>query len=619
LPATTKYCFLKMRKQWEATLPAERRTILAAQQILYKKVVDVKFQENCVVEGEIRFSAYCLLQRLAGETSGKQFLAALKRFKDEFPDQYDFMEARTCSVEIFRDGEVHRVFFEVPQICIQLQSCKSLFNAADDVIQDIDRDNPAQKANQLKDRLCGLIKTLDHYKWLFRSPMRSSMVQRLDLIDGAQFNVALLQTAGLVLFFGEKEHPYEEYGGGGGWAEIIGAVLAGAQVLASMMKLMEYVMVELPEELEEVESTSEEPSKDQEESIPPYKLADPPLPIEESESNARIILGPIWGGIFLRACSDVQFWYLISYLSFAAVLFYNQVSRAAGGPSNTVLAFASGFLLFDYFRMPAGLAIMESVIVGGPGLVNSFKCALVLIFAWGTLSFAVFQDEIQLNNDCQTAYQCLTLAIDAGLHGDMAGLYGDDFGNVLNPFPIDIYDQPKKVVGWVFVTVFFLIWEYILAGIVQGYIVDAFSEIRGEQADKELDITTVCLICSLDRQTLDKYDGFFYHIGNVHSRKDYLYFLQFNHETRYMKVLDSVNDHKTGILAYVSKQIDEGKSGFIPVGVSYAMQKEGAQDDSERLESLSLSVEDRMNALEQRMTDMQGTILAAIENNRGSS
>ena len=69
--------------------------------------------------------------------------------------------------------------------------------------------------------------------------------------------------------------------------------------------------------------------------------------------------------------------------------------------------------------------ILQSVIIGAPGLVGSAKVAAVLILNYVCISYLLFEPEIQVFNDCTTAYQCIMKGVDGGLHGDLALLHGD--------------------------------------------------------------------------------------------------------------------------------------------------------------------------------------------------
>jgi hypothetical protein len=61
-----------------------------------------------------------------------------------------------------------------------------------------------------------------------------------------------------------------------------------------------------------------------------------------------------------------------------------------------------------------------------------------------------------------------------------------------------------KQFQWLFTISFLILWGFILEGIVQGYIVDAFSAIRGEEDTRLADSRENCFICSLSRFELEE-------------------------------------------------------------------------------------------------------------------
>ena len=126
-----------------------------------------------------------------------------------------------------------------------------------------------------------------------------------------------------------------------------------------------------------------------------------------------------------------------------------------------------------------------------------------------------------MGNDCKTSFQCLFKTLDAGLHGEIAIAHGDSFENIFSQYPLEISDEGKKQLQWLFTISFMLMWGFILEvctvclrthawcprfchaqGIVQGYIVDSFSAIRGEEDERSTDSKTRCYICSLEKFNL---------------------------------------------------------------------------------------------------------------------
>ena len=157
---------------------------------------------------------------------------------------------------------------------------------------------------------------------------------------------------------------------------------------------------------------------------------------------------------FKWAITDPACWYFVSLfvLAFAAL--------CLSGKGKFLFA----LVMLDYMRRPDGQMILSSVKEGAPGLLGSARVAIVLIMNYACLSFWLFEDLIQPNNDCKTAYQCVMKAVEAGLQGDMAALHGDAFWNVFQSFPLDMNDKSKKQAQWWFVQTYFVIWNYIIAG-----------------------------------------------------------------------------------------------------------------------------------------------------------
>ena len=128
------------------------------------------------------------------------------------------------------------------------------------------------------------------------------------------------------------------------------------------------------------------------------------------------------------ACHDSACWYYVGIACLTYCAFLAQLVHHKG-------IFFFSFLMLDYFRRKEAAMIVQSVTVGGPGLIGSAKAALILILIYACMTFWLFEEQMQPNNACTTSYQCILKTLDAGLHGDLAGAHGDDFGANLNLMP----------------------------------------------------------------------------------------------------------------------------------------------------------------------------------------
>jgi len=105
---------------------------------------------------------------------------------------------------------------------------------------------------------------------------------------------------------------------------------------------------------------------------------------------------------------------------------------------------------------------------------------------------------------------------------------------------------------------FFWIWDYLISGIIQGQIVDAFAEIRQAAQELEADTDDKCLVCTLDRFTLETSVGSFHdHTQDNHNPWAYLYFFVQLEELR--------DDLETGLQGFVTSHLEGSDASFLPV------------------------------------------------------
>lgn len=184
-------------------------------------------------------------------------------------------------------------------------------------------------------------------------------------------------------------------------------------------------------------------------------------------------------------------------------------------------------------------------------------------------------------------------------------MHGDDFDTFIKNFPTKITERGDMQLRWFYVLSFYLIWSFIIEGIVQGIIVDAFAEIRARDDAQKADTREHCLVCSVDRFTLEqKGGGFFRHIVEDHDPWQYLHFLVDLAET-------SINA-ETGLQTFVANEIESDRLEFTPQGTCYAMQAAVEHEEQEadthdeysailqRLDQFEHSMNRRMDEFEER-------------------
>lgn len=80
---------------------------------------------------------------------------------------------------------------------------------------------------------------------------------------------------------------------------------------------------------------------------------------------------------------------------------------------------------------------------------------------------------------------------------------------------------------------FFYVFSVILllSSIITGIIIDTFSVLREENEEQLKDIQGYCLICGIDRGSIDKKSknkkGFKFHVKYEHSSWNYIYYISY--------------------------------------------------------------------------------------------
>jgi len=651
--ATVRGVFFRIRKNWFDSLGMRQQGHVSTRAYKNLKKDGQVLRE---VGQEVSLEAYCILKYL-GETlqshrSKQQDIKNLPiKVKSAGIYLHQYLEDHTAWVEVLRDDAVHRIYFAVPAYMLELQKITHFEKHASDEMVAIDREDPDLKAIQLSRKWLQLRDEAAYYKILIDNPWTLPFLEYYDICNRFPFQFAVVQLICIIVLYGDKKCPFCEYAPA---KNIVGS-MTFVQLAGNVIKMALYFLIDAPvrhigldvgedddaflvklicgsmdglasgfdamksgvDMMEDVFNDDNE--KDREDSkfannqasIPCHAVKLEPPPVIPTPS-------PFWLQVMRNCVNDSLFWQNGATLSLA---FYIMIS---GDEANFWIA----FLLFDYFRQPAGVDILRSVMQGGEGLINAFTAGFILVIAWACLSFQLFQDQIQGNNECRSAFQCISQGINEGLHGDFAGLHGTDFDDIMPAFPLKITDNLFQFpLQWLFVITFFLIWEFIVSGIVQGQIVDAFSEMRAKDDMKKEDEANFCLICSLDRFTLDKVEGGFRdHVETDHNPWDYLYAYASSNNLQPLKAMNPMVFHRTGMMTYlqdcIESSVDNPGNIAVPVKRCFeikddltdrAIMQENHETMFQRLEALENNNALRIAQLESDMHNKLDDIMEKID------
>jgi len=271
--------------------------------------------------------------------------------------------------------------------------------------------------------------------------------------------------------------------------------------------------------------------------------------------------------------------------------------------------FIGVLILLDYFRLPSGKMVVASLRVGGIGLFNSFKVAVIIITLWGIGGFLFFKEDINKNNPCSTAFQCWMVAMNEGFRGDFGGAFADPYDIIWYTMPASTGQQGKYIdnskgssfmAEWGYIMLFFWIWEYLIAGIIQGQIVDAFAEIRQAQTELEEDTQDKCLLCTLDRFTIEtNVESFSEHTSEEHNPWAYLYFLVTLDEMR--------DDLETGIESFVTGHLSSSDAAWLPVKTCFDIQNATRNEELRKVDA-----DASMGKILEAVSDLKTEVLSRL-------
>lgn len=157
--------------------------------------------------------------------------------------------------------------------------------------------------------------------------------------------------------------------------------------------------------------------------------------------------------------------------------------------------------LLDYFRSSIGHMVLEAIVVGGPNLFRSFILSMIVIVCFGMNSYTFFSQSVNVNQHlCHSPFQCVVKHILDSMTGDLTTVIGNDFGNFAFPSVVPWQDLWHT---WRYFTVFLslVFWVFLLLGIMQGQIIDAFAEMRDQAKAAYDDLSNNCFISSIDRHS----------------------------------------------------------------------------------------------------------------------
>lgn len=195
--------------------------------------------------------------------------------------------------------------------------------------------------------------------------------------------------------------------------------------------------------------------------------------------------------------------------------------------------FVLALLLFDIFwRFPVLQNVLLAVWRPKSQIFLTLFLFLICTYFFSLTAFYLFSD--RFNGTCDNLITCFSIIFDY--------MYKND-GGITSLFAPGGNDELVSFYGinyilnwgslWDFLYVFLIIT--LLFSIVSGIIIDTFGLLRDEEDERRRSKRDYCLICSIDRATIDKMSalhnhGYLHHINFEHNLWNYIFFISYLQE-----------------------------------------------------------------------------------------
>jgi len=221
-----------------------------------------------------------------------------------------------------------------------------------------------------------------------------------------------------------------------------------------------------------------------------------------------------------------------------------------------------------------------------------------------------FYNEDTGEDDCRTMITCFTTFMHRGL------LYGGGIGDYmtgdLGSSPIksnnNYYETGSVIFRTIYDLMYFILVLVLLLNIIFGIILDTFSALREDTAEKLSIMKNSCFICGLDKVDFDdaaqkrnEQKGFVKHTKEEHNMWDYLFFLV------YLDNKDSTE--YTGAETYVNECVQNEDIAWIPTRRAMALEFDNSADEeADAIGNLKKELSRQTNSILGRINDLDARI-----------
>ena len=244
--------------------------------------------------------------------------------------------------------------------------------------------------------------------------------------------------------------------------------------------------------------------------------------------------------IYIGLVMDLKVLYALAYMVFALLGIF-------------VHNFFFSFHLIEFIiSQPILQYVFRAIVDPIAQLAYTFIFFFILIYFYSLIIFYNFQ-EIMPNYSCDSPIICMVFIYSNTFTS------GGNLGNFIDEAGEGHENKEGNMVRYALDISYTIIMVWLVWQMVSGLIVDTFESLRGNREEKEDDMKSICFICGLDKEKIEKYypgkEGFEKHLQD-HSVVNYFFY------TFYLEDKDS--SEYSGLESYIKNEIDQESISWFP-------------------------------------------------------
>lgn len=449
---------------------------------------------------------------------------------------YEKLRSQTASVEIVRDGQLHRVHFMENNTLYLRKEIK------DELKWKVDRTSPQDKIGDFVNRCRVIIADIDYLKWVLQlTPLTRLIINHSHHWTNA-FHLATLLLNLLILVTWQApsdplitapDHTIS-------WFNPVFYTLAGIHfVLAFIITLTFFLVHPLW--------------------MPRFVAHFFSKYLFHSNNN-----------IFDSAGTRVSIYSTLSLHHLALVVF-------------SVLGLLTGgyFYCFHLLHITVNndllSRVIQSVTKNGRSLLWVTVLIIIVIYIYSIVSFAFLRRHFNRDDGafCESLWECFVTSVNQGPRN------GGGLGDVLQPSTLSFVEPGLRVL---FDLSFFAVVNIIGLNVVFGIIVDTFSELRDERYTIMAADESECFICSQKSAEFERHgQGFVHHRRHEHNMWHYLQF--------FMHLKDKDPSEYSSHEQYVADCLEAGNLAMFPINRALALERSSLTAEDEKMSTINAKLE----------------------------